>query len=148
MQALLPDDEERRIEFCAWIAEMSVNDASFLSHIIWTDKTNVSNSGMMNRRNNHYWSGENPLQVREGHDQVRFSINCWCALLDNRVLAVYFYEGTLTGERYQAILETVLLPVIEELPLNVRNQLFYQQDGAPAHNSHVARGFLDDHLFF
>lgn len=67
-------------------------------------------------------------------------------MLDNRVLAVYIYEGTLTGERYHDILETVLLPVIEELPLGIRDQIFYQQDGAPAHNSRMVRGFLNDHL--
>lgn len=55
VQALLPGDEERRIEFCAWTAEISVHNSSFLSHIlvIWTGETNVSNSGMMNRTNNH-----------------------------------------------------------------------------------------------
>lgn len=37
VQALLPGDDQRRIELCSWTAEMSVNDASFLSHIIWTD---------------------------------------------------------------------------------------------------------------
>lgn len=67
-------------------------------------------------------------------------------MLDISDLAVYFYDGTLTGEIYNDILETVLLPVIEELPLDIRDQFFYQQDGAPVHNSHVVKGVLDEHF--
>lgn len=101
---------------------------------------------MSNRKNNHYWARVNPLAVREGHDQVRFSINCWCAVLNNRVLAIHFYEGHLTGNMYLQILENILLNSIEDVPLDIRAQLILQQDGAPAHNSGVVVEFLNNHF--
>lgn len=143
VQALMPGDEGRRVTFCAWLAEEFTNNPGFLHSIIWTDETNFSNNGMFNRKNNHYWSTENPLVVRERNHQVRFSINCWCAILGNRVLAVHFYHGNLTGARYLELLEEVLLPAIDDLPLNVRMQLMFQQDGAPPHNAHEATDFLN-----
>jgi hypothetical protein len=146
LQAKLPGDEERRLQFCYWFSDKALDDPSFVSKIIWTDETNFSNKGMMNRHNNHYWSTVNPLIVREGRDQVRFSVNCWCALLDNKILAVHFYEGCLTGVRYRQLLENVLIPALEDIPLNTREQLIYQQDGAPPHNSGTVRTFLDEHF--
>lgn len=146
VQALLPGDEGRRLTFCAWLAEEFTNNPDFLNNIIWTDETNFSNNGMFNRKNNHYWSSENPLVVRERNHQVRFSVNYWCAILGNRVLAVHFYHGNLTGARYIQLLEEVLLPAIDDLPLNVRMQLMFQQDGAPAHNARDVAGFLNRHF--
>lgn len=146
VQALLPGDENRRLQFCGWLAQEAVNTPGYLSNIIWTDETNFSNRGMWNRKNNHYWAKENPLVVREGHDQVRFSINCWCAVLNNAVIAVHFYEGNLTRHMYLQILENILLDSIEDVPINVRIQLMYQQDGAPPHNSRVAVEFLNTHF--
>lgn len=146
VQSLYPGDEDRRLTFCAWLLENAVGNRHFLKSIIWTDESNFSNRGMSNRRNTHFWATSNPLLVREGNDQIRFSINCWCAVLNNRVLAVHFYEGNLTGAGYREMLENVLLDSIEDLPLNVRRSLMYQQDGAPAHNSGVVVEFLNNHF--
>lgn len=129
---LMPGDEDRRVEFCAWYTEQAVNDENFVRNIIWTDETNFSNRGMYNRRNHHYWSNENPLQVHEGHDQVRFSLNCWCLMMGNRILRVHFYEGNLNGNRYRQFLEDVLFQALEEIPLNVRMNLFFSKTGPPS----------------
>lgn len=146
LQALHPGDEDRRMVYCAWLAEQAVEDDNFLGNVIWTDESNFSNRGMSNRHNTHYWSRQNPLLVLEGQDQVRFSINCWCAMKNNRILAVHFYEGNLNGDRYRGILENVLLNAIEDLPLNRRMNVIYQHDGAPAHNSDQVVQFLNTHF--
>jgi len=36
-----------------------------------------------------------------------------------------------------------LPPLLESVPLNIRENLFFQQDGAPAHNSIVVRQYLN-----
>ena len=45
------------------------------------------------------------------------------------------YEGTLTGDRYLQFLRDVLENMLDDVPLNVVRDLYYQQDGAPAHNA-------------
>lgn len=145
-QVLHPGDTGRRLVFCGWIAQEAANDPNFLASIIWTDESNFTNNGMMNRKNNHFWSKENPLIVIEGQNQIKFSINCWCAILNNRLLAVHLYPGTLTGARYVQFLEEVLIGALEDIPIDARQNLFFQQDGAPAHNSGVAREFLNTHF--
>lgn len=145
VQKLLPGDAERRLIFCHEIERLILEDQCFLNNIIWSDESNFSNNGMYNRHNNRIWSRENPLRIRETNNQVRFSFNCWCGIVKNRVLLVYFYEGHLNTERYLEILE-ILKNEINNLPVAERQNLTFQQDGAPAHNSHRTRDYLNEHF--
>ena len=97
LQVLHPGDDVRRFQFCQWLVSRCTADPIFLKCVIWTDETNFSNNGM--QKNYHYWSRTNPLRTTETHHQVRFSFNCWCAIIHNRVLAVRFYEGTLNSAK-------------------------------------------------
>lgn len=45
---------------------------------------------------------------------------------------------------YAEFLENELPPLFENVPLNIRQRLIFQQDGAPAHNSRVARRVLNE----
>lgn len=40
-------------------------DPLFLNKIIWTDKAKFPREGIFNRKNKHFWSGNNPHVVRE-----------------------------------------------------------------------------------
>lgn len=139
VQTLHVGDEARRFVFCEWLVNNAEQSNSFFKKIIWTDEANFSNKGMFNRKNNHYWSQENPLNIVETSPQHRFSINCWCALLGSKVLAIHFYEGNLNGPRYIEFLTEALADCLEDVPLAHRQELYFQHDGAPPHNSgHVA----------
>lgn len=100
---------------------------------------------MYNRKNMHYWSRENPLRVHEGHQQIRFSFNCWCGILGDRIFLVKIYGGTLNTVKYLEILSDVF-DEIDDLPLARMQSLYFQQDGAPAHNSLVVRERLNEHF--
>lgn len=49
----------------------------------------------------------------------------------------------LDGITYRDFLRDELPRLIEDLPLAIRQQLWFQQDGAPAHKSRIARVVLD-----
>jgi hypothetical protein len=49
----------------------------------------------------------------------------------------------LTGERYLNFLSNELPILLEQVPLNVREKMWLQQDGAPPHNSRVVKDFLN-----
>ena len=60
------------------------------------------------------------------------------------MIGPYFFNGTLTGQRYLNFLENELPLLLQEANFNQRQQqLYLQQDGGPAHNSAIVRDFLN-----
>ncbi|GBL97803.1 hypothetical protein AVEN_231961-1 [Araneus ventricosus] len=104
------------------------NHPTFLEDIIWTDKANFSHNGMFSRQNVHTWSLENPRYAVEVRHQLRWSINVWCGISNDRLTGPVFYEGTLTGQRYLEILQDVITDFVENLPLHQLRNVRLQQD--------------------
>lgn len=58
----------------------------------------------------------------------------------------HIIEGGLTATRYLEILENVLLEILEDVCLAQLNHIYYQQDGASAHNARKIWNYLDRNL--
>lgn len=126
VQVFLAGDPERRIFFCHWYFNFYRQNENNFRYILWTDESNFSNSGMYNTKNHHYSSKENLLLVHPRHAQVRFSFtNVWCGLIGSRIVGPFFYEGTLTGERYIQILTEILNNFLDDLDLISRQNLHF-----------------------
>ena len=54
-----------------------------------------------------------------------------------------FPAGVLNGKMYLDFLENILPELMENVPLRTRLEHFYQQDGAPAHNTNAVTNFLN-----
>ena len=50
----------------------------------------------------------------------------------------------LTGQNYEIFLREVLPFQLEDVPLVIRNRMWFQHDGAPAHNYVAVRRHLDN----
>lgn len=144
VQGLFPGDADRRLQFIAHLLGKLEDDRAFLTKIMWGDEAKFHNNGVVNRHNSNYWSPVNPHWVMETRFQNIWSVNVWCGLFNGRIIGPYFYEGTLTGERYLHFLEHSLPEFLEEIPLLERQQMWWQQDGAPAHNAHMVTNFLQN----
>lgn len=145
VQKLYPGDEHRRLEFCHWFRRLLREDPDFPSKILWTDETLFSNSGVFNRKNKHYYVVENPLLVQEVRPQIRFSINVWCGLLDDKLLGPFIIPGNLNGRTYLNFLQHDLEEMLDSLPLiTLRKLTYFQQDGAAPHNAGIVRDYLDE----
>ncbi|CAH2011084.1 unnamed protein product [Acanthoscelides obtectus] len=142
VHTLLAGDPERRLVFCHWYLSFCRQNVNNFRYLLWTDESNFSNSEMFNRKNHHYWSRENLLLVHPRGPQVRFSFNVWCGIIGSKIVGPFFYEGTLTGERYVEFMSEILTNFLDELDLISRHHLHFQQDGAPAHNSRGTYHFL------
>jgi len=57
------------------------------------------------------------------------------------LIGPYFYAGTLTGELYSDFLTNTLPILLENIPLNVRENIWLQQDGGPQHNANIVRDY-------
>ena len=141
VQELFPDDLERRIQFCRTISNKIEEEPEFLNKIIWTDEAKFNREGIFNRRNTHHWALENPYVVRPHSFQVKFSVNVFCLLMQDRFY-YHIYEQNLNSERYLEILQTIVEDFLNNLPLNEFVNCWYQLDRAPVHSSNEVQQTL------
>lgn len=144
VQGLTPQDPEHRLHFIAELEIKIADDPLFLNNILWSDESRFHNNGTVNRHNSHYWSQENPKWVREGHFQQMWGINVWCGLFNGGLIGPYFYQDTLTGERYLHFLQNDLPELLDEIPLNELSLMWWQQDGAPPHFHGEVRRYINE----
>ena len=101
--------------------------------MLWTDEASFTTSGIYNRRNTNYWAAANPHKYEMIKFQGRSSLNVWCGMLGNQIIGPLFYRGSLTGQRYLQFLQNDIEDLLEGLPLQIYNNIIWQQDGAPPH---------------
>ncbi|GBN06591.1 hypothetical protein AVEN_226354-1 [Araneus ventricosus] len=134
VQGLLPRDTERCYTWRNYfVMNNLVDHPTLMADIICTDEVCCSCNGMFNRQNIHTWSLENPRYAVEIRHQLRWSINVWCRIFNDRHIGPVFYEGTLTGQRYLELLQYVITDFVENLPLHQLRNIWFQHNGAPPH---------------
>lgn len=134
-QQLHAGDLERRMNFCVWLHDQLNLDPGFLNCIIWSDETKFTNCGIFKRYNENVWSSENPRENREIRKQVKFSVNVWAGMSGDKILGPHIFNENLNGERYLDFLNTHFQEYLAEIPLALLRNLWFQQDGAPPHNT-------------
>ena len=65
----------------------------------------------------------------------------WIGIINNRLIGPFFLPDRLIDEYFLHFLQEELPILLEDLPLNVRQQLWFQLDGCPAHYSHPVRNW-------
>lgn len=139
-QLLLPGDSQRRTDFCTLYLDTLNTNADFSRNIIWTDESRISSDGIFNRNIHHKWADQNPHQQVNRVYQGRYGFNVWVALLDDRVLAYEIFEENLNSPLYLDIINRNVINYMDTIPLYDREKIYFQHDGAPAHN---ARNVVD-----
>lgn len=107
-----------------------------MRRIIWTDEAKFAQVGVFNRRNRHFWAAANPHLIFEVENQIQFSINVFCLVMDNR-LHWFMYDENLNEDKYLEIINNVVQDFVDNLPLQHAVHLWYQMDGAPAHSTNA-----------
>ena len=121
-----PGDIAQGLEFCKWL-----NGSRQLHRYSLFDEAQFNRDGVNNTHSCHVWADENV--TAESNFQLRFSVNVWCAVLDDQLIGPFILEGRLTGEAYLRFLQEELPRLLEEAPLNKRGRMYCQHDGAPPH---------------
>lgn len=146
VQELLPTDLPLRLHFCQWLRNKQNNDPTFFSRVLFTDEATFTRRGIINARNSHTWSEENPRIARTKHFQKEFSINIWCGIVGDYLVGPYELPTRLNGESYLNFLENVLPNLLEDVLLNIRNTMWFMHDGAPAHFAQNVQIYLNNHF--
>jgi len=139
VQHLGPGNFAQRLEFCKWLN----GSRQLRRYILFTDEAPFNRDGANNTHNSHVLADENPHATVESNFQLRFSVNVWCAVLDEQLTGPFILEGRLTGEAYLRFLQEELSRLLEDVPLNKRGRMYFQHDGAPPHFSLEVRNFLN-----
>ena len=115
-----------------------------IPHILFTDEAQFTRNGINNTRNSHMWAEKKPHATIVVNHQHRFSVNVWCGLLNNHLIGPHFIEGPLRAENYRRLLEDDLPTYMEDIPLEDRRDIWFQQDGAPPHFGRQVTAFLNE----
>ncbi|XP_011864749.1 PREDICTED: uncharacterized protein LOC105560328 [Vollenhovia emeryi] len=145
VQELTPKDHGCRREYCRWLLHKTVDDPDFLNHVLWTDEADFTRDGIMNLHNLHVWSDQNPRATRISSYQHQFNVNVWAGIVGGSLIGPYVLPDRIGGAQYLQFLQDTLHTLLEDVPLNTRQHMWYQQDGAPAHFALPVRRWLDEH---
>ncbi|CAK9817899.1 hypothetical protein ANTQUA_LOCUS9592 [Anthophora quadrimaculata] len=63
----------------------------------------------------------------------RWNLNVWCGIISHQIIGRYFIERSLTGQTYSTFLSETLPGLLENVPCLIRQIMWYQHDGCPAH---------------
>jgi hypothetical protein len=64
--------------------------------------------------------------------------------MDDHLIGPYLVPLRLSGDIYLTFLQEILPELLEVVPLEVRREMWFQHDGAPAHFTNVVREYLDE----
>ncbi|XP_011883614.1 PREDICTED: uncharacterized protein LOC105570778 [Vollenhovia emeryi] len=143
-QELFADDAPRRLRFCRWLLDVSEENFYFAKYILFSDECTFHNNGIVNRHNSHYWATENPHWMQQAHTQVRWSVSVWAGILGDDIIGPYFIDGKVNGNEYRRLLNNELVELLDDVPLKLRINMWFQQDGYPAHTAKLTRELLNN----
>lgn len=143
LQKLSENDKLNRLAFCTWVMEENQEREESIRNILVTDEATFHSNGFVNRHNFHYYDRGNPHLMRAIDHQHRWSLNVWAGIVNNTIIGPFFFEESVNGVNYLRFLRGPLEEYLDDLNLDILRNLWFQQDGAPAHYSAPVRNYLD-----
>ena len=71
-------------------------------------------------------------------------MNVWCGFLGNNLIGPFVFDNNLTGNTYEVFLRNELPGLLENVPLMIRSQKYFQHDGAPPHYTRRMIKYLNE----
>ena len=131
---LTPAHKQGRVNFCNWLLS---KPEAFCDQVIWSDEKWFVLRQPPNRQNERYWAPSDPEVEVPCKEQGGKKVMAWVGVVAGRVILHWFPSNvSVNGERYLQMLQQVLEPLL------TRDDLWFQQDGAPPHMP--ARAWLQE----
>ena len=140
VQEMKDTDPEKRVDFCNYVLEQNLNAPDWSNNIVFSDEATFHLNGNVNLHNCFYYSNENPHQILEKGMKSQY-VTIWAMVSYRHGIIHHVFTGSVNGENYAHLLETVVFPFLRR-----KRNCIYQQDGAPAHWSLAVRNLLNTHL--
>lgn len=140
-QEIFPEDHLRRMVFCEDIMEKANREDRFISNILFTDECSFSLHGHHNPSVTVGYSRENKHLHIPSRTQYPQKVNVWTGILGDSIIGPFFIDGNLNANKYFNLLRNQIIPALRALNINFE-EIWYQQDGCPAHNAMLVKQFL------
>ena len=117
-------------------------------HYIWSDECSVEKSADPRQMWVFRRRGEaekfKPKNVKPKDKSKGVSVMIWGCFMSNIRGPLTICYGHMKSVQYINILEENLVPFIETLPDELKNDVSFQQDNATIHTAHVTKGWFED----
>lgn len=144
IHTILDRDKDPRLNFCDWFLQRIEGNRKFYKHLFFNDEAVFTTNGTVNSQNSRCWSRTNPKWTIECRNQYSQKINVWCGIMGNKLFGPVFFEQNINANTFLNFLETEINEILDNMPLNSRQQIIFQLDGAPCHYSILTRNWLND----
>ena len=111
------DDYDRRVEYCETFLSLLRNEPDLISRVMWSDEAIFRLNGHINRHNSTYRATENPNVTWEQTMQAE-GLTVWACIWSEGVIGPYFFDSTVTGQSYLAMLNDYFYPIYRDLSGN------------------------------
>ncbi|KAJ8953499.1 hypothetical protein NQ318_023620 [Aromia moschata] len=98
---------------------------------LFTDESCFTRRGITDLHNQHVYADENPHAIRAKSFKHECSINVWMGFINNSFIGPIRLPNRLDGNSYSDFLQNTLPDLFDDLPLNLRNQMYFMHDGVP-----------------
>ena len=136
-QVLSPANMESRLAACTFWLGFAEEQ---FERILWSDEKWFVLHQAPSRKNDMVWAPENPHIVVPCKKAHGAKVMAWVGIVDGQVLPVHWFEGSVDGPTYLAMLQTVVWPAIRGRV--TRRAFWFQQDGASPHCTGEVLAFL------
>jgi hypothetical protein len=129
---------DHHVEFCQWFLQ----NYNLIHGILFSDEVIFYLSSNVNGHNSCCWASENRQWMDASHVknvQVSVSVELW----RDQLISVYFFDSSVAGEIYLQILQTFLIPILDDILLAQLFNMWYQQGSAPPHLAVIIQGCLN-----
>ena len=134
---LKPIDKPRRVAMARSLLSKIREDPDFLDKVVWTDEAKFELSGAVNSHNTIFWDRGNP-EIRVETKRIdQHGVMVWAGISSFGRYGPFEVSGRLTGQRYLDLLRDHIIPSLGDT-----SQLWFMQDGAPAHKARVVTQYL------
>lgn len=147
VQTLLTADYERRVVFCRQMIGKWRENPNFFNDVLWSDESACKRDGYLNLHNLHSWQLSNPHEKREDRSQHQFKINLWTGIVNGQIVGPFELPAVLNGQNYLNFLQNDLPTLLEGLETyseELRERMWLQNDGCPAHYARPVREHLNE----
>lgn len=143
VQELSEQDKLNRMQFSRIFLQRIRDFPGLKDFVIWTDECVFRMNGHSNRRNMITYDYDNPHELLEIPHKTD-SQHVWAGVCARGIIGPFFLHGNVNQFTYRVLLEENVVPAIIELyPEDIEN-VYFQQDGAPAHFALGVRQYLGE----
>lgn len=124
---LSDDDMNSRVDACGQMLQRFHTMAQ-KAKVMFTDECAIYRSSRS--RNVYFWGKENPHFFQE-IERNPPHVMVWAGMTQTHLFGPYFFDGSVNQDSYLHMINDWLIPQLRNA--RIQNNVWFQQDGAPAH---------------